>query len=245
MQPGITFLIVTRNSLGFLRNCLDSILSQTDPFFNILIVDGASTDGTSIFLQSISDPRLKYISETDEGIYDAMNKGIDLIQTEWILHLGSDDTLYSPFVMVELNKLLAVSRDTGLIYGRGVIGKRLLINSFTKRLYLGNCMNHQCVIYKSKLLKEYRYDMTYKIGADYKLNLQLLNKGVISKFTPLIITKYGDEGISSSNIFLARNEELRARLEVMGSFWGPIFNALKKLRWKYSKPYDYIASFLK
>jgi putative colanic acid biosynthesis glycosyltransferase len=239
-NPHITFLIVSKNSLPFLKICLNSILSQSYKNFNILIIDGASTDGTANFLNSISDPRLTFISEKDNGIYDAMNKGINLIETDWMLHLGSDDSLFSPMVLRQIMELFPISKDIDIIYGRGIIGDKIIRNSFSRRLFLGNCLNHQCVIYKTKLLKTYLYDATYKIGADYKLNLQLLKQGTKSLYTPVIITNYGNEGISSSDMDTARKEELRVRSELFGFFNAFLLNSIKIIRWKFFSRFTFL-----
>jgi glycosyltransferase involved in cell wall biosynthesis len=226
----ITFLIVTKNSLSYLKNCINSIINQTAKNYLILIIDGASCDGTISYIKKLNNKNIKFISEPDQGIYDAMNKGLNLIESDWIIHLGSDDTLYSNTVLEEINSKAPFSNKLGLVYGSGIMGRKRLKNKFSKKLYFGNCLNHQCVIYNAKLLKKYGYDTTYIVGADYKLNLLLLKSSTASLYIPIIITNYGSEGISSTNLSLARYEEYKVRTEILGVIFGGFINLIKRVK---------------
>lgn len=89
--PLVSVIIPTRNSETSLPRCLDSVLAQTYPHVEIIVVDGASTDGTLDVLRAYDDRVDYWISEPDEGIYPAMNKGLDLARGELVGILGSDD----------------------------------------------------------------------------------------------------------------------------------------------------------
>ncbi|MCZ7592848.1 MAG: glycosyltransferase [Kiritimatiellae bacterium] len=92
-RPLISIITVTRNAARDLPGCLDSVAAQTDVPYEHWVVDGGSTDGTLELLASRNDPRIRWISEPDRGIYDAMNKAVRLARGQWIYFLGSDDRM--------------------------------------------------------------------------------------------------------------------------------------------------------
>lgn len=93
--PTLAIITVTRNDVTGLRATVDSVLASQDLLrLEMLIVDGASTDGTREYLTGISNPSLRWISEPDAGIYDAMNKGTRLTTAPYLLWLNAGDTLH-------------------------------------------------------------------------------------------------------------------------------------------------------
>src|SRR5688572_23331397 len=93
-SPMFSIIIPTLNSEAHIRRSLESVLHQSFPNFEILIVDGLSVDQTLSIVQQENDARITTYSEKDHGIYDAMNKGITLAKGKWLYFLGSDDVLY-------------------------------------------------------------------------------------------------------------------------------------------------------
>lgn len=95
----LSIIIPTYNSASVLPRALDSIICQTFTNWEVLIMDGISTDDTLKMAQSYNDSRIRIYSEPDNGIYDAMNKGINKANGEWLYFLGSDDCLFSKDVL--------------------------------------------------------------------------------------------------------------------------------------------------
>src|SRR5258708_1387752 len=95
-SPFFSIIIPTHNSAKKLSPCLESIISQSFQNFEIIIVDGASSDDTFSVVNHYreANSNIRWFSEKDRGIYDAMNKGTSVAQGEWIYFLGSDDRLY-------------------------------------------------------------------------------------------------------------------------------------------------------
>ena len=89
----LSIIIPTYNSASVLAKALDSIVKQNFTDWEVLVMDGVSTDNTIKVAQSYNDSRIHIFSEPDKGIYDAMNKGIEKAQGEWLYFLGSDDWL--------------------------------------------------------------------------------------------------------------------------------------------------------
>lgn len=94
-ESKISVIIATYNSSKVIKRCLDSLIDQENKAFNIVIVDGNSDDGTLNLIKQYNFQNISIISEPDNGIYDAWNKGLKLVTTDWVFFLGSDDILYS------------------------------------------------------------------------------------------------------------------------------------------------------
>lgn len=228
----VSVIIPTLNSYRDLENCINSILCQTYPEkeIEIIVVDGGSTDETLTYLSQLSGS-VKYISEPDNGIYDAMNKGIELSTGEWILFMGDDDKLLNSDVFSSVFKVTTISYSASILYGDGTCNGSLLFNVFGAKLLRGNSLNHQCVFYHHSIFRKIKYDTKYRIGADYKLNLTLYKTKHIGIKLPILISEYGDQGVSHSNVMLARSEESLARVETLGLFVGTILNVMVKIKY--------------
>ena len=102
--PAISIIIPTFNAGEILTVALDSLVRQTYQNFEVLIVDNASNDISIDIIERYvkKDARFQLISENDDGIYEAMNKGIFLSKGEWIFFLGSDDSLFDEFVLSKI-----------------------------------------------------------------------------------------------------------------------------------------------
>ncbi|MBU6229243.1 MAG: glycosyltransferase [Cyanobacteria bacterium REEB459] len=228
----VSVIIPTLNSCRDLENCINSILCQTYPEkeIEIIVIDGGSTDDTLIYLSRITG-NIKYVSEPDNGIYDAMNKGINLANGKWILFMGDDDKLANNDVFSSIFNNTNFNSSVSIIYGSGICNGLILFNSFGRKILKGNSLNHQCAFYHHTIFTEIKYDAKYKIGADYKLNLLLYRARYEAVKVPFFISEYGGKGISYHNVKLARLEENLARVEVLGIFIGTILNALVRIKY--------------
>lgn len=93
--PKVSVITVTYNAGGLLPHTMDNVLAQTYANMEYIVIDGASTDGSQDIIRQRSCDRLKWISEKDGGIYDAMNKGVGMASGEWVLFMNVDDTFAS------------------------------------------------------------------------------------------------------------------------------------------------------
>ncbi|WP_457747006.1 glycosyltransferase family 2 protein [Sulfurimonas sp.] len=116
--PIITVVTVVYNDREGLVNTATSIQNQIYKNYEHIIIDGNSTDGTVEYIQSLSGGNVKYISEKDKGIYDAMNKGVQIARGEYILFLNAGDTFYSENVLNNIaNKVEELHNRPKIIYG--------------------------------------------------------------------------------------------------------------------------------
>ena len=111
-------ITVTRNSEAVLARAMASLQEQTFADFEWIVVDGASQDGTVAVARRFAAAPLQLVSESDSGIYDAMNKGVRLARGEYLYFLNSDDTLADPAVLERANEAIEATRQPELLIGR-------------------------------------------------------------------------------------------------------------------------------
>lgn len=122
LYPRISIITATFNATGQLPYTIRSIREQTFREFEWVVVDGGSTDGTQAMLRENEDVVARWISEPDQGIYDAWNKACKLARGEWIIFLGAGDELAAPHTLAEcIKKLEFISTDVTVAYGRQVL----------------------------------------------------------------------------------------------------------------------------
>lgn len=118
--PMFSIIIPTLNVAAVLPACLDSIARQTCGDFELVLVDGGSTDETldiaNIFAPNLGE-RLIIHRDTDQGVYDAMNRGVDLATGTWLLFLGADDSLYEADTLARVAAFIGEHEPSDLVYG--------------------------------------------------------------------------------------------------------------------------------
>jgi glycosyltransferase involved in cell wall biosynthesis len=198
----ISIIIATNNSGRDIAGCLKSIEPHTSLTLEVIVIDGGSQDETLPLLSGFSAFKIKWISEPDQGIYDAFNKGVAMATGKWLYFLGSDDRLLPGFS--ELGSKL-VNKDT-VYYGNSkpFYGDRppdpygLLQGEFSAYRLAKYCMNHQSILYPAKTFESYRYKLRYKVLADYALNIRLWGDVRYKReFHPIEIVSYNMGGFSS------------------------------------------------
>lgn len=195
----LSIIIPTFNSGAVLSKALNSIVSQTFSDWEVLIMDGLSTDNTIEIAQSYNDNRIRIYSEPDKGIYDAMNKGIKKAQGEWLYFLGSDDWLLNENVLNEVLVQCGIN-SYDVVYGE-VDAPHLASNHSgewsLQTIDRNRC--HQAIFYRREVVRRFGgYNTKYKIWADYDLNLKwFFNKNVKKKHIPTVIAHYSEGGYSS------------------------------------------------
>lgn len=233
----ITIIIPTLNCQKNLPKALSSVFSQTYKNIEVLIIDGLSQDDTIIIIKkfSINYPYLKYISERDNGIYDAMNIGISLCTGDWIFFLGCDDSFYDNNVLNDLfNNHQNLEYD--IIYGNVVspLFKGLYDHEFTiDKIYHRNIC-HQAIFYKSNIFTiKGAFELKYIALADWEYNLRWFLDGQIKKkYIDRIIANYGGFGKSTIGLDSAFMNDKDMLFLKYGKHNLPLdfkYNILKKL----------------
>ncbi len=195
-----SIVIPTYNSALTISKALDSLLNQTYTNFEVLIIDAKSTDETLKSIQKINDKRIKIISEPDNGIYDAMNKGVRLAKGDWIYFLGSDDQLYTLDVLKDVSHIINES-EIDLLYGNVLLSdSKKIYNGEYKYINLYNRnICHQAIFYRKALFAKKSFNTDYKALADWEFNLkQFGNPRINIKYTDKIIALFHNDGFSNN-----------------------------------------------
>jgi len=218
-QPLVSVIIPTHNAGVTLREALESVVNQLYLQVEILVVDYQSTDTTREIVASF--PSVRFVSEPEKGVYQAMNSGIAQANGEWLYFLGADDLLYNELVFKELFEQ-KIPTNTDLILGKveNVGAQHSLVptnyeNTFSSGLYWRNTLHHQGILYHKRVFEKYHYNTTYSILADYELNLRLfLNKAKVFH-SQLTIAKSFAGGISKQFTHALYDEELTFKNELL------------------------------
>jgi len=200
--PTLTIIIPTFRAEKTLRAALDSVLRQDFPDWELVIMDGGSTDGTLDIARAAGerDSRIKVFTEKDKGVYDAMNKGIARAGGEWLYFLGSDDLLHDPAVLRDvLNSPQAAAAD--LLYGDVVSDsyKGRYDGVFTSEKLLSRNLSHQAAFYRNTVFRRLGdYNLRYKAYADWDFNLRCFADPALRiVYIHRIIGRFGADGLSS------------------------------------------------
>lgn len=182
-QPYFSIIIPTYNSTQTLQTCLNSIIVQSFQNFEIIIIDGYSTDSTLEIIKinaSLLTSQFKWCSEMDKGIYDAMNKGIKKATGKWLYFLGSDDILNNSLV---LQKVFDINKSKhNVVYGNvKIVGDTTWASNgdiydkcFDLLKLLQKNICHQAIFYNKECFTDNAsiYNVEYKLCADWDLNFR-------------------------------------------------------------------------
>lgn len=203
----ISIITVCYNSEQTIEKTILSVASQTYADIEYIIVDGNSSDGTLSLIKKYESQIHKWISESDNGLYDAMNKGIELATGDIIGIINSDDTFNSNTVIEEIvsfHRKNDIQASIGNIIQHKKNGKIIRLYSSKywnpEKLKIGFMPPHPSIFFKSNLFQEFgNYDLGFKIGADYELITRFFLKEKISwKYSDITTTSMLVGGLSSS-----------------------------------------------
>lgn len=200
-QPSISIITVTYNAVDSIEECLKSVRTQCESSYEHVIIDGKSTDGTREILQSQAsqNTKIKWLSESDSGIAEAMNKGIELAKGDWYLFLQGDDKLISKHSLQA--GLKYTSSETKLLsFDVEVIdesGKARVWKSNPGRYWRKMPGSHQGMLFHKSIFEQgYRYSTDYEIAMDYDLVFRLIRNGFKMKAAPLLFASVDGTGLS-------------------------------------------------
>jgi glycosyltransferase involved in cell wall biosynthesis len=238
IAPTFSIVTVVFNGKGHLRGTIESVRQQSWPYIEYIIVDGGSTDGTVAVIHEYAEvmPQMKWVSEPDRGLYDAMNKGLGLATGDFILFLNSGDHLHSPATIGAIASL--ANDDTDVIYGETMLvddnrrpaglmselSTRTLPAKLNWRQYLGGMrVIHQSFIARRTIAPPYLED---NLCADYDWCIQILKKSRKIVNAGLVISDYLMGGVSKKR----HRQSLQDRFQVMRMHFG-LFPTLAAHAW--------------
>jgi len=213
--PKISVITVTLNAAYNLAKTLESVTGQDYTDLEIIVIDGGSTDGTVEVIRTFSDHIACWISEPDQGIYNAMNKGLAVAKGEWVNFMNAGDVFFNSGVLTDVFKNEV--EDAGVVYGDSIAN----YNSFkamrkalpVKELWKGMICCHQAMFFRTSLIKNMAYRPELYYSADYELIYRLYNAGKNFRYIPMTIAVFDTRGASNQNMV----KSARSNLEIMGN----------------------------
>lgn len=236
LNPKISIVTVVYNGKPFIEQTIKSVLSQTYNNIEYIIIDGGSNDGTLEIVEQYKHQIKFFISEKDNGLYDAMNKSMKHTTGDYILFLNAGDELFDENA---LSKIFNSTTNADVYYGNTavvnqqgkVVGDRRLkppAKLNWKSLRYGMCVSHQSFIAKRVLCEE--YNLNYKITADIDWVINVLKKSKNIVNTKMYISKYLEGGTSNKNKQTAWLERFKIMVKHYGFFqtiWNHIYIILR------------------
>lgn len=220
IRPFYSIIVPTFNASDTFDALLQSIYYQDFTNYELIVVDGCSTDNTLYILHNYGFNNIKLIVESDKGIYDAMNTGIKAAAGEWIIFMGADDSFCSKSVLsMSSSKITNLRTDVDVVFGRYKIGAMEYENFFDWRLLFTNSINHQSIFYSSRIFHRYRYPLQYIYASDYHLNLYLYLSNHLSAKINVLISVYSTNGRSNSDSMISRSELRAVRRELLPNMY--------------------------
>lgn len=234
--PLISVITVTYNAANVLSPTLKSLECQTFRDFEHLIIDGGSNDGTLAIARK--HPNIRILSEKDNGLYDAMNKGLDMARGRYVIFLNAGDSFHAAETLGNYAK--AALQNNDIIYGdtiivdasRSVIGPRHLQapSRLTDQSFAdGMLICHQAFMVKKSLAP--KYNLTYRFSSDYDWTLRCIDASDSAKRINLnsITIDYLKDGMTDRN----KIASLKERYHIMSNRYGFLPTLLRHFKFLY------------
>ncbi|MFO8001809.1 MAG: glycosyltransferase family 2 protein [Marinilabilia sp.] len=220
--PKISIITVVYNGAGTIGETIQSVAALTWPSIEYIVVDGGSTDGTPEIIKQHEDHISKWTSGPDDGLYDAMNKGMAMASGDYFWFINSGDEPASPDV---LDKVFAGGKRADVYYGETMIigpdGTEIGMRRLSPPQDLswldfrfGMLVSHQSFIASRSVTKE--YDLRYRFSADYEWCLYALKNAREVKNTGIVLSRFREGGLTRQNILPG----LRERFGIMEKYFG-------------------------
>jgi len=213
---------------------LAHLAQAQDISFEWIVVDGGSQDGTAEFLENLNGQyNLRYISEKDKGIYDAMNKGIAMAEGRFALFLNSGDIFHAD--AAEVVRQLENAPESAMYIGDALLdfgdGKKIR-RSAKHGWYIYHSLpaSHQAIFFPVSGLKTYPYDLHYKVSSDYALAARMFKAGYAFKRLKGLVSEFSMGGVSTSNnLELCQDaKNVQRKILRVPAFWAELSYLLRK-----------------
>jgi glycosyltransferase involved in cell wall biosynthesis len=230
-NPVLSVITIVYNNVTDIERTIKSVLNQTYSSIEYIIIDGNSSDGTKEVIEKYRSRLAKFISEKDNGIYDAMNKGLALASGDYVLFMNSGDEIYASDIV---EKIFNSEPDADIYYGETEMydgdGNNLGIrrhqapDQFTwKSFKYGMSISHQA-IYIRRILTE-PYDLNYQLSSDIDWIIRAAKKAMKIVNTRMFVAKYLVGGMSKKK----HRQSLTERFNIFSKYYGLIPNILNHL----------------
>lgn len=237
MKPLLSVITVVFNNANYISEAIDSVLNTNRKDVQYVIIDGASTDGTVDIIKSYGDKVSKFVSEPDEGLYDAMNKGVGLSDGEYIAFINADDY----YVDGELGKVIKelYEKKPDVLYADldYIDNERTVKRCWRPGLFRAENLSdlwippHPTTFMTRELFTSAGgFNLSYRLAADYDLMLRVLSMSKKVHYLDTVLVKMrlgGETNISWSNIYEQNLEIARSYKSIFRRY--PLLQFLLKV----------------
>jgi glycosyltransferase involved in cell wall biosynthesis len=209
-QPVVSVVTIVYNNVKYIKDALESVLSQDYPSIEYIVIDGGSTDGTVEIIEKYRDQIQVFLSEPDDGIYDALNKGVELATGDVIAILHSDDLFYDEFVVSDMVYKMS---ETGAEF---CFSDMVIVDSRSDRVlryYMAYYFNrwmfrmgwmppHPTCFIKKSLFDEFGlYSLDYKVAGDFDFLVRIFyGRKILWSYLNRVTVKMRQGGVSNSGL---------------------------------------------
>lgn len=225
-QPVFSIITITYNASRWLEGTVLSVLSQSYPNIEYIIIDGASTDGTVGIINRYSSGITYWISEPDKGLYDAMNKGLQKATGDYVWFMNAGDSFYTADIVQKVAVQAQKKKQMpDIMYGEtnivGEDGRTLGLRRLKapdkltwKSFRMGMLVCHQSFVVKREIAP--LYDLQYRFSSDIDWCIRCMKQAKKIYNTRLVLSSFLDGGVSSTQ----RKASLKERYEIMCKYYG-------------------------
>lgn len=238
LKPRISVVIAVLNDRARIGNAIRTACQQKYENKEIVVIDGGSTDGT---LEVIAESKKEIdilLSEKDDCVAQAYNRGVSVASGDWIYFLNADDEFYSEDTLSQLAAGCGTIRRENIVIGKvWSTDGRIFFSKFGWKLLMKNTVHHQGMLLRATMLLAHPYHEGFRFYAhDYAWNLGAWRRREKVFYSDINIAIWARGGISDNPKWRAYSEEFEARRQILGC-WAPIFGGftvarflLKKIR---------------
>lgn len=244
----ITIITINKNNAEGLKQTIKSVIDQTYKLVDFIVIDGASTDGSKQVIEASRDKLSVALSEPDTGIYNAMNKGIQLAKGDYLLFLNSGDKLLNNDVLTNIAPLLnsadVISGNIVIEDENGITHQCLSQDDISWRYFSAMSLYHQATFVSKKTFETYgNYDERFKLGGDYEFFIRIFFKYNASyRHIAEFISYFKSDGISNNSAYAELNKkeaqqarEFNLSKQVLKEFAEQLAFENSKIYWLYLK----------
>lgn len=215
-KPLVSIITVVFNGEKYLERTIQSVIDQTYDNVEYIIIDGRSTDSSIDIIKKYENKIDYWVSEPDEGVYYAMNKGIELVFGDWVNFMNCGDIFKNCQVLSSLFSI-GIGSEIELVYGRATIENKIFQTnkiigrevSSIQDFYEGMPICHQATFHNICAFKKHGlFNESYRIAADYEWLCRFFeNNSKATKYIDFIVADYLHGGLASDNLDQAKKEE--------------------------------------
>ncbi len=229
--PLLSVITIVYNNVDDIGRTMLSVINQTYPHIEYIVIDGGSTDGTKELIGKYEKHLARFISEKDSGIYDAMNKGLAMASGDYVLFMNSGDEIYDANTV---QKIFDTEPDADIYYGEtemyDVKGRNLGTRrhrnpeAFTWRSFkYGMSVSHQAIYIRRSLTEP--FDLSYQLSSDIDWIIKAAKKAVKIVNVKAYVAKYLVGGMSKKR----HRQSLKERFDIFTKHYGLIPNILNHM----------------